>query len=93
MLCCWRHSVTRLMRSWWRTLVILLTPLIFLPLALPLDWNVNVRPMCSLDKLIPPLDPLTPLYPPLFTPLTSLYPPLLTLTPPPPPRRPELATL
>ncbi|XP_064391572.1 Na(+)/citrate cotransporter-like [Halichondria panicea] len=41
MLCCWRHSVTRLLRSWWRTLVIVLTPLIFLPLALPLDWNVN----------------------------------------------------
>ncbi len=45
MLCCWRHSVTQLLRSWWRTLVILLTPLIFLPLALPLDWNVNVRPI------------------------------------------------
>ena len=38
---CWSHPLSRLLRSWWRVIVVILTPLIFLPIPIILKDDVS----------------------------------------------------
>ena len=38
---CWRHPLSRLLRSWWRVIVVILTPLLFLPIPIVLKDDVS----------------------------------------------------
>ena len=38
---CWSHPLSRLLRSWWRVIVVVLTPLLFLPIPIVLKDDVS----------------------------------------------------
>ena len=50
---CWSHPLSRLLRSWWRLIVIVLTPLVFSPIPIVLKDDVSTfMIMCEAFKTI-----------------------------------------
>lgn len=44
---CWSHPLSRLLRSWWRVILIILTPLLFLPIPIVLKDDVSETIICD----------------------------------------------